>query len=397
MFGALALVACGGSDDPPTRDAGMDGPIVEDGSPADAPLPPRVGRDGACLEGVGLAEPSPVCSVEAPCDRLLGTYALLDPPVEQITRPSTQPTCSTSARGLSFGRPMYADDEPGEWMDPDGVARYWCEARPAASGASPPYPLVIWVPGSGGYAGSVYDETSLRGKIDEPAGYPFVLISIQPRNLHWPIDDPQEGTKSETYHRDLGPASTNPDIAFMDHLIDSRLAEGDIDPARIYLMGWSNGARFAALYGLSRHEVATPGGNHVAAVANFSGGDPFATPWYEETGCAYRPYPTSSLPFLLISRTCDVVACNEATDLGVVPGNVASLWVAALQDEIGAEVSWLRIDASGVARNICAPAALCDRTQAFLNHISWPDGVRDGGQDHEPTMLRFLQDHPYPE
>jgi len=37
-----------------------------------------------------------------------------------------------------------------------------------------------------------------------------------------------------------------------------------VDPARIYVSSWSNGARFAALYAFARHDEGTPGGHRVA-------------------------------------------------------------------------------------------------------------------------------------
>ena len=77
-------------------------------------------------------------------------------------------------------------------------------------------------------------------------------------------------------------------------------------------MGWSNGARFSAMYGLKRFHSATPGGNRVAAVANYSGGDPYEDITLNRTpSCKVKNYPKSMLPILMISRTCDGLLCNE--------------------------------------------------------------------------------------
>jgi len=69
--------------------------------------------------------------------------------------------------------------------------------------------------------------------------------------------------------------------------------------------------------------------------------------------------------------------------------------VTALRDEVGADVTWVRVDDDGVERGASAIAGFCGPNRALLNHARWPDGVADGsGVDHEPRMLDFLRDHP---
>jgi predicted esterase len=351
-----------------------------------------------------------MCSAENPCTDLLATYALLDPPVYEIDTASDEPVCATGDRGLGLGRPAYDDGAPSTWVDSNGVTRYRCQALPSDVIPVSGWPLVVWIPGSGGHAGSVYDTTSLRGRISsfdltgDPGRPGFALVSIQPRHLHWPTASPQDGAKHDTYYRDLESPSSNPDIAHIDAVIDEVTDQGIADPSRIYLMGWSNGGRFASMYGIARHDTPTPGGNTVAAVALYSSGDPFentAHGYYPS--CALDPYPTSSLPIYLISRTCDAVACDDAQDevfrrngYTTVPGNVAETWVETLETRVeNPNVTWRRITASGTAANRCAVPWLCSMTIAILNHFHWPDGVEDrGAVDWEPEMLSFLKDHP---
>ena len=114
------------------------------------------------------------------------------------------------------------------------------------------------------------------------------------------------------------------------------------------------------------------------------------------------PYPTSSLPFMLVSRTCDAVACDEAQldalvadGFARVPGNVAETWVTTFQEVIGSPaVHWRLVGGNGLTYNGCTPASICTTTNAAINHLRWPNGVADGGDDHEPSMLAFLRDHP---
>jgi predicted esterase len=353
-----------------------------------------------CIQGVGLKQPSNVCSINQVCTDLVPIYEIFNPTLTYIDTASDEPFCGTSERGIMSGRPYYYDGEAHRWIDVDGITRYWCEARPVNTSRGSPRPLLIWVTGSGGNAGSLYDATSLRNKLQsfdltgDPTRPGFILVSIQPRNLHWPTVGSQDGTRSEIYYRDLHSPSTNVDIAFVDYLIDSLVAEGVVDTNRIYLMGWSNGARFTALYAISRHQQTTPGGNQIAAVANYSGGDPYASFDYTKPECAASNLPKTPIPYFMVSRQCDLVACDEKTDLAVTPGSVAEPWISSLRNEIGAETSWLLIDSLGKQSFSCAVKEHCTSSEALLGHLHWPDGIDDtGGVDHEPTMLQFLADH----
>lgn len=360
-----------------------------------------------CDSSIGLVEPAPVCSNKRPCTDILFTYKFLKQPVFSINKASQgTPHCGTGPRGKRIGRPVYNDGDPKTVVTKnDNITRYYCEYDPLTASVEKPVPLVIFVHGSGGYGGSMYDALSLRNKApyynltDDPDRPGFVLIALQSRNLHWPTKNPQSGAKFDSYHRDF---NTNPDVEYLDKVIDQTVASGLVDPERIYLMGWSNGARFTAFYGLTRHHESTPKGNKIAAIANFSGGDPYQnikdgfTP-----SCQMARYPTSSVPFYMISRSCDGVACNQQQSKNfkhVTPGNVASTWIETLKTKINnPNVSWQRINYYANPVNQCTPAFLCSSIFATRNHIFWPDGVEDKtGIDWEPKMLDFLKNNPLP-
>jgi len=316
-------------------------------------------RSWSC-DGTGLTEPLPVCSEEDPCLDLLETYCMQDQ--ARISVSGEEPECA----------------ERSSWTDGDGTVRWWCEYPPEGDEA----PLWIFVPGSGGTADGMEQLTNLRSLAE---GEGVFLVSVQPRLLHWPTESNQDGTKHDTYHRDFG---TNPDVAFYDHLIDDLVARGAVDPARIWLTGWSNGGRFAALYGVGRYETPTPGGNRVAAVANYSAGDPWAH-LVEGDDCG-ADRPSTSLPFMLVSRDCDVVTGSTDHFESFVEdgehmtlGNDAEAWLGNLES-MGADTTWLLLDRKG--REVEACKRSCSMSRALLNHVSWPT-------EHEAAMLTFLQEH----
>jgi pimeloyl-ACP methyl ester carboxylesterase len=256
----------------------------------------------------------------------------------------------------------------------------------------------------------VYNFTSIRAKAvnydlsDDPARPGFVLLAVQGRNLHYPTHAARDGHHHDFYFRDLGSPSRNPDIANLDRLIDELVAGGVVDRNRIYLMGWSNGGFFGQMYAIARHAHATPGGNRVAAAAVFSAGDPFHNVHPDQApSCQLDPYPRATVPILLVSRSCDVVACDraqavslESTRFAVEPGHIAGDWVRDLGAKVGdPNVVWRIVDSDGQRVARCASTRQCRLGRGLLNHLRWPDGVADrSGIDHEPAMLNFLRDHP---
>jgi poly(3-hydroxybutyrate) depolymerase len=361
-----------------------------------------------CDPSIGIPVPMPTCSATDPCTNLLPTYG----GVKQINTAVAAAVCKTTSVGRAQGRAVHDDGAPRSWTDVDGNARTWCEFRPAGTSESSTRPLVIYIHGSGGASSTVYDVTNLRTKAEtydlsgDPGRKGFILVATQGRYLHWPTSDPQDGTKHDTYHRDLTQISTNRDIALVDHIVDTLISEGVVDPHRVYLMGWSNGGRFSTLYGIARHQTQSPGGHNVAAVANYSNGDPMEniTP-HQTPSCRLATYPTTTLPVFLVSRSCDVVTCDAAQDqalraagMKATPGNVAETWITTLKSTMqDPDVTWVRINTSGLVVSQCVIPALCTKTLAALNHLRWPDGVNDkSGNDHEPAMLDFLAQHTLP-
>ena len=374
---ATAAAACGDHATTP-----------RDGATTDAPGPADAARDAPPIDG-------------AAAGWQCGPTGLVTP--ELPTAAFQLPTCHTQ----DANRPMFDDGAPRTWTDAvTGDARAACVFRPTDPAAPDTRPLVLLFHGAGQLAGAaMYDQTSLRGKAatfdlaNDPSRLGFVLATDQGQSLDNPNSlggGPTE--RHDVYYRDLASPSTNPDMRNADRLIDELVAEGGIDEARIYVMGWSNGGLFAQEYAVARHATPTPGGHRVAAAVSYVGPDPFenlsAT---QDPSCAYTPLPTTTVPIDLVHRTCDTVAtCDPAqqAEFGTPPGFEMMGWLATLHGAMGdPNAIDTMYDASGSAATACA--AVCDSSIGGANHTHWPDGVADhGGLDHEPELLGFLRDHP---
>lgn len=375
--------------------AGLATTGCESGDDQDVKVTPPV-----CNPVTGLAQPLSTCSSEDPCVQLSGAL---------ITTSTEIPTCESS----DPEQPFFSDGPPIEWNDVNSIPRYACIFRPEGTSAESRRSLVLWLHGGEGSADRIYDRTSLRQKAEsfdlsgDPSRPGFILVSIQGRNVHYLPGDPLGSSKGsylkhDFYFRDLKTNTKNPDFQFYDHLIDSLVSEGIVDPQRIYIMGVSNGGFMAQAYAIARLITSTPGGNHVAAAVSVAAADPFHNTSADQVpSCQLDPYPQSDVPILLIHRSCDAfVACSpsQQTRFATPPGFNLLDWLDALTLKIGnSHVGYQIIDSEGDPTNSCDDTTFCTEFIGLANHIRWPDGVSDGGgKDWEPTMLQFLKDNPHP-
>lgn len=377
---------------------------------------PTVPLSESCNTTTGYFKALETCTAEKPCINLSKEFT--DQGITQLTAPIIKPTCKNTSGTIDDGEPYSATGI-------EGTTRYACIHRPTAANNRP---LIIWFhAGGSGLASDLYNETLLRTKSDSynlgGASNGFVIASIQARTLRYPTDWPRDGYHHDFYFRSLVSPTTNPDIAFTDHLIDTLVSQGGIDRSRIYVMGWSNGAMFSQMYAVARHLTPTPSGNKVAAAAVFSGGDPFHNINFSESpSCRLDPYPTSNVPIFIIRRDCDAaLACNQTqqTWFETPPGHETESWLTEGVTKVGAQISSLTIN--GFAQNstgcvtdrlqcknaygmssYCSSNGLsdaqCAEYAALVNHLRWPSGIREGGgtADREPVLLEFLKSNPHP-
>jgi dienelactone hydrolase len=341
--------------------------------------------DAADTESVASAcdDPSAVCDGET-----------------DVTEPLSLPTCRTSEAARLRGRGNFDDGPPRTWTDPEtGDPRAACWFTPNQASVAKPLPLVVFFHGAGGGADHVYNATLLRvaaGIADltgDRSRLGFVLVADEGRNLAYPRAR-QVGHHDDLFRR----YDANPDVRHTDRMIDEAVATGVVDPKRIYVIGWSNSGFFAQAYGVVRHATPTPGGNRVAAVIAYTAADPFQSFDADQPECAL-PYPSSTVPIQLVHRSCDIVACDrdQAAVMGLAPGYIVGPWVETLRTVMNNEqVEDVLIDSEGKRVERCMETPPCTETIGLVNHVRWPDGVADRGDDHQPTLFTFLRAHPLP-
>lgn len=400
-----------GGDDASMRGDGSlaDGSLGSDAAPVDGSLGSDAGPVDAstdlCAPTVGLRAPLPACSPETPCERPAPELS-----GQVLTTPSSMPGCPAQTTLLE--------------LEVAGFQRYAC-VRSVAGGQRP---LVLWFH-PGGQGAETIEETGLVARaateaLAEPGVEGFHLAVIQGRNLRFPTKEPRDGRHHDFYHRDLGSPSTNPDIAFADAVIDRLVAGGEVDPRRVYVMGWSNGGFFGQLYAIARRNAPTPGGTRVAAAAVFATAnpfddvrwDPFADVARDSDGaCRLAQVPASDLPILLVYRTCDAAVAatpDQASCFDNEPGYVTEPWLALAQAS-GLSITPLRLGGREPGASLDRPAdagttiacsaptctSITPACLCLVNHLIWPDGHYDNASsnlDHEPDMLAFLRAHPLP-
>jgi poly(3-hydroxybutyrate) depolymerase len=319
-------------------------------------------RRGVILGVAGLVflQASPSRSAEATCSAD-GT-----PPIQTVQPVTVRPVCK-EGRVLSF--------------DQEGVRRYACLNLPRQAQGKPPtaagWPLLIYLHGSLTTPDSLYLEGRALFDLhdqyplsNDPAVQGFLILSPEGRRA-----TPYASTGFETgtgFHWDewYRNSAENLDAKAIDHFLNQVIAMGKVDPHRIYVFGWSNGAYMAELYGIWRSD-------RIAAIGQYAGADP----WSRDP-CPVSFEYARKVPLFLMRNLCDALVSCATT----------SSWIETL-----GPLDWpfqyrsLGLLGNGVAADrACVPAQDCSTARGILEHVRWPKtGVLT-------EMLDFLKQHPLP-
>lgn len=293
----------------------------------------------------------------------------------------------------------------GPWQDADGRDRYACLYEPPGTSTVAPLPLLVFVhpseyPADSILATNLLELQNVTSLGDDPGQTGFIILAPQGRNTthFYPAPDDQ-GLGWDNWYRQMSPQGAlvggafyaeNVDAAAIDHFIDEQTKTARVDPARIYLSGWSNGSAMAILYGLSRPQV--------AAIAVYSAPDPFHA---FNDPCPQRPVvgepandrelhvANQRLPILHIHNDCDIA--------GICPNGER---MADILRAEGIEIVDVLINSLLLPATECVDACGTNPDATFdpsTNSLGFTLGAANHSRWPQPTtieMLQFLREHP---
>jgi pimeloyl-ACP methyl ester carboxylesterase len=266
------------------------------------------------------------------------------------------------------------------WQDADGTPRNACLITPPQASAQTPLPLVVWLHPSQVPIDSILytnilpqvRKADLTGDPNRPG---FILLLPTGRNIAHNYFFPDlRGFGWDHWYRNLDRSSPdlNVDAATIDHFIEVAKAQGNVDPNRVYMSGWSNGAGFAILYAIN-----TPG---IAAAAVYSAPAPFSD---VNDPCWQTPFATQATPVYDLYSSCDISGfCSTGTQFMATLGTV---YPQVPQNTIVVNrVTGKTVDA---CLSTCGPGTRGGNTWGIYNHFTWPSR-------YTPDMFTYLRDHP---
>jgi poly(3-hydroxybutyrate) depolymerase len=294
-----------------------------------------------------------------------------------------QVTCSAD------GAPPFTTDQPvtvrpycyqGRLLsfNQNGITRYACFNAPQQArgeqGAGRKWPLLIYLHGSLTTPDSLYlfgrelfdlHNTYLLSGDPDARGF-YILAPEGRRATPWPSNGPQTGTGFhwDEWYRN---PDDNLDALAVDHFLEEALATGRIDPRRIYVFGWSNGAYMSALYGVWRSD-------RIAAIGQYAG----ANPW-SRTPCPVTLEADRKVPVVLLRNLCDAL----------VPCATTSQWIETLED-LNWPFEYHNLSLRGDLTSASSCAQRCSRERGLYEHVRWPK------KEALLEMLGFLREHPLP-
>ncbi len=266
------------------------------------------------------------------------------------------------------------------WQDANGTPRNACLITPPQASAQTPLPLVVWLhPSQTPIDSILYTNILPQMKKADLTGDPnrpgFVLLLPTGRNIaHQYFFPDQRGFGWDHWYRNLdrNTSDLNVDAATIDHFIGVAKAQGNIDPQRVYMSGWSNGGAFAVLYALN-----TAG---IASAAVYSAPAPFSD---VNDPCWQTPFATQATPVYDLYSSCDISGfCQTGTQFMATLGTTfpqipqSTVIVNRLTGKV--------VNACNAA---CGPGTTGGNRWGVANHLTWPFKYTN-------EMFTFLREHP---
>ena len=294
----------------------------------------------------------------------------------------------------------------GPWKDADQVDRYACLFEPKSAAANSKLPMIVYLHPSLFSAGWITVTNILDGQnsvslTDDPKNVGYIVLAPEGRKTthYYPFPD-NKGIGWDNWYRQLNPAGDvklgdttwreNADAATIDHFIANEVATGNVDPNRIYLSGWSNGAAMGLLYAVNRPNI--------AAAAVYSAPNPFGA---FDDPCPQNPVagaPANDKQIQLFNPAARIMHVHNACDVGGICPNGEQL--ATELNSIGVFVDDVILDNHHQRVHACddscgtdpnAPekstATVTGSIIGLGNHVRWP-------KEWMTAMLDFFRQHP---
>lgn len=310
-----------------------------------------------------------------------------------------------NAAGYALTRCQDGGTKLNGYTDANGSARQACLWDNADATPARPLPLVIYLQASLAPLDLQIAKTGLldarrTALLGEDARPGFLLLAPMPRYTrhYYPLPNAYS-LGFDVWYRQFasGPRSVggvaypaNTDFATIDHYIAGLLGSGRVDPRRVYLVGYSNGASAAVEYAQNRAGI--------AAAAVYSAPDPYG---FLQDPCPQRPVagPAAGMaelqvtrrnaPIFHLHRDCDAYgSCPNALKLQrqITESATALMFTQTVnRDQLpvsGCDAA-CGSDANGSPWNLKA------RLAGTGNHNTWP-------LDWNARLLGFLREHPLP-
>jgi hypothetical protein len=296
----------------------------------------------------------------------------------------------------------------GPWPDGDGTPRSACLYEPSSASTANPLPLVVYLHPSLFTADTIPFATNLltllsSANVSDDASRPgFILLAPEGRaTTHFYPSPDDQGTGWDNWYRQLDPKGRtrvvqgvtyqqNVDAAAIDHFIAEEVATGKVDPRRIYVTGWSNGAAMGYLYGLNRQNV--------AALAVYSAPNPFQA---FNDPCPQTPVtraPRGDSQVRVFNRRVPTYHIHNNCDIAGICPNGELLRSELLPLRI--PVTDVIIDSTQQRVQACLDACGTN-PDGYMNPADDPLGFTLGTQNHTrwpslwtQDMLDFFRQHP---
>ncbi|KAF5415518.1 MAG: hypothetical protein C5S48_05680 [Candidatus Methanogaster sp.] len=262
------------------------------------------------------------------------------------------------------------DEQTGSMMW-DGLERSYHLHTPLSYNKTEPIPLVIVLHGGGGSSEQVARATKGGfNTLSDKEG--FIVVYPDGIEGHW--NDGRKNIKDRAHRENID------DLGFISALIDKLIKESNVNPARVYATGMSNGA------GMS-YRLACELTGKIAAIA------PVALPMPENlvSTCS----PSEAISVLIIHGTDDPLAPWEGGDVARGRGKVISIeetvryWVAHNNCSSSPEIIWESDkdsrDGTRVRREVYGEGR--DETEVILYAIEGGGHAWPGGYQYWPERI----------